>query len=304
MKTAVVAGLAATVAASSSVHAFDPAEFKLLGRSNGETMLSFTAALPARNHDKLHNKLMDVSDPDSPNYGKWLSQEEVNTLTAPDAEVRKQVAEWVTSTGARCIDWPTSLRCKAPVSAMEKLLNTRISAFHHTTRDRVVHRIHPSDKWSVPKTLDGKLMFLTNLADFPTDRRRFGKVSAVNREAQSVDYSIVLETLQNLYQYDNTGNKWADAASTGGPAEFQGDSSWAASDLEQMAHQNGVKPWTTTNVGTFDPSNPDTEATLDEQYMGAISTGNTQWYWTESDWMWVRLSSPTHLWRTRARACV
>jgi hypothetical protein len=34
-------------------------------------------------------------------------------------------------------------------------------------------------------------------------------------------------------------------------------------------------------IGPFDPSSPDAEATLDTQYMGGVSAGNDQWYWTE-----------------------
>lgn len=49
----------------------------------------------------------------------------------------------------------------------------------------------------------------------------------------------------------------------------------------------GVPAWNVTKtVGPCTGDNPDLEASLDEQYMGAVGYGNDQHYWTDDDWMY------------------
>ena len=50
--------------------------------------ITFSAALPWQNFAELDTILADVSNPQSKNYGNWMTQEEVNSLTAPLPEHR------------------------------------------------------------------------------------------------------------------------------------------------------------------------------------------------------------------------
>ena len=81
------------------------------------------------NTSESEARVLAASDPRSPTYGAWLSRDEVNALAAPPAELREEVRAWVTSTGARCVDFPTSLRCVATAGAVNALLATQLSAF-------------------------------------------------------------------------------------------------------------------------------------------------------------------------------
>jgi hypothetical protein len=219
--------------------------------------------------------------------GNWLTQAQVEALTAPPAAVRAEVRAWVTSTGASCGDYPTSLRCTATVAQVNALLATTVSAFRQTTKGgKIVHRIHPDTPYTFPAHLDGKLEFLTNLADFPTVKRRNGRVQAieiVDGKAAATDYAVLLETLADFYK--TAGVKGSKAATTS-PAEFQADSCWSKKDVAAMAKANGVPDWNVSHVvGPCTGQNPDAEAELDEQYMGAVGQGNSQWYWTDDDWL-------------------
>ena len=209
-----------------------------------------------------------------------MTQAEVASLTAPPAAVRAEVRAWVTSTGAVCADFPTSLRCTASVAQVNSLLHTTVSAFRQTTKGgKIVHRVHPDTAYTFPAHLDGKLLFLTNLADFPTVRRRNGKVQAieiVDGKAAATDYAVLLETLGDFYK---TKGIKGDKAATTSPAEFQADSCWNKKDVAAMAKANGIADWNVSHVtGPCTGSNPDAEAELDEQYMGAVGFGNSQWY--------------------------
>lgn len=137
--------------------------------------------------------------------------------------------------------------------------------------------------------------FFTNLADFPTVKRRNGKVHGFGtdkagnlrkidlaRGLQSgTDALITVETLNKFYN----GGAAGATASTQAPAEFQADTGYAQSDTKIMATQSGLPVWTVSKTIGPKPSGGDLEASLDEQYMGGMGQGNDNWYWTEADWM-------------------
>ena len=86
--------------------------------------------------------------------------------------------------------------------------------------------------------------------------------------------------------YNLKGIKGSSAVKTS-PAEFQGDSCYNKKDLDEMAKANGLAVWPISVLnGPCTGANPDAEASLDEQYMGAIGYGNNQTYWTDADWMY------------------
>jgi hypothetical protein len=54
--------------------------------------------------------------------------------------------------------------------------------------------------------------------------------------------------------------------STSAPAEFQNDTSYNKADLKKFCTEAGLTEWNVTHVtGPYDGSNPDAEASLDEQ---------------------------------------
>jgi tripeptidyl-peptidase-1 len=163
-----------------------------------EERVRFSAALPWSNFELLEARLLDVSDPASPNYGEWMAQEEVNALTAPPAAARARASAFLAGAGAECVDMPHSLACTAPVSAVNALFSTTITAFAHTARGgKRVLRVHPNTPYAFPEGLRGSVEFVTNLVDFPTVRRKMGSAHSVKGAA--VDYSITPETLVALY---------------------------------------------------------------------------------------------------------
>lgn len=273
-------------AAAHTRSTYDASEFKSLGRAARNARLTFTAALPTSNFGELDAVLADISDPTSVNYGQWLSQDEVNELTAPAPEVRAEVAAWMAKHGAECLDWPTSLRCTATAEQVEKMFNTKVSTYE-TEKGKVIHRVHPTEKMTFPAELTGKLRFVTNVFDFPTKRMRYGSgvashgPSTKGRKLQT-DYMVALETLWSFYGVNKLKGS---EASTTAPAEFQADQAITRADQKAFAENNGVAMWNITHkTGSF--SGSDTEATLDGEYIAGVGVGNAQWWWTEADWMY------------------
>jgi hypothetical protein len=90
---------------------------------------------------------------------------------------------------------------------------------------RRLFRIHPLRDFAMPSHLAGKLLFLTQVYDFPTRRMRNGaravQGSALRRRgavAPSNNLEIALESVSTIYGITAKGA----AANSAGPAEFQG----------------------------------------------------------------------------------
>lgn len=70
------------------------------GASNdAESKDIFTIALQLKNLDKLEDKLLELSTPGKPNYGKWMTKEEVDAMFGPSSEAVSTVTAWLTANG-------------------------------------------------------------------------------------------------------------------------------------------------------------------------------------------------------------
>lgn len=285
MKTAAVAALAGLAAATPQAPGwYDGNEFTHVGRSPSKATVTFTAAMPMQGVETLEKKLLEISDPAHPSYGQWLKQADVAKLTAVKASDKKAVRQFLAQNGAKCVEMPHSFTCKASVASVERMLSTKLSAFQQAGTNKVHHRLHPTQGWTFPEALKGKVSFLSGIGDFPSAKRRHGKLHGYGKDgkpAMTVEAAgssdddhpqppqdamvITMETLQNLYKVPT--NPPVGKGFTGGPAEFQDDASWAVSDEQLFVQQSGVPVLfnATTVVGPFDPSSPDAEASLDWQ---------------------------------------
>jgi Pro-kumamolisin, activation domain len=101
-------------------------------------ILPVRIGLAQSNLDKGHSSLMDVSDPRSPNYGKYWSADKVHDAFAPSRETVKEVMEWLSSAGIpshrvahyRNRGW---LAFDARINEVESLLKTQYHEHHHTS---------------------------------------------------------------------------------------------------------------------------------------------------------------------------
>lgn len=99
------------------------------GAANKEATIKAQIGLKQSNIKELQAKLLDISNPRSENYGKWMTKEEVNALTAPPKANVEAVKAWLIASGIKesDISAPSSdwLEFSAPVSQIEKLLDAK-----------------------------------------------------------------------------------------------------------------------------------------------------------------------------------
>jgi hypothetical protein len=264
---------------------------------------------------KSQAELEARSTPGSALFRQWMGAEDVLSLIAPPAAVRSEVAAALAAGGALCTDLPMGLRCTATVAAVNALYATQLHAFDQLHIDGSVrgrlHRVPPGAPFAIPADLAGKMLFASGLYDFPSRRMRRGAGvrslslsgpsslsspppalnsdrgggggggdggSSAANAAISPDYYIAPESLWSFYA--TTAVSGSSAARTA-PAEFQSYAAVQSSDMSSFASEMDVPAWSIAyKYGTFSGSG--LESTLDEEYMGGIGAGNTQYYWTEA----------------------
>jgi len=257
--------------------------WKTLGRAQETDVKTFSVAMPMADYEGLEKKVLEISDPAHATYGQWLSKEQVEVFTTTPAPVAKEVQAWAESTGAACTRLANSFKCAGAAPAVEALFDTELSIYGHTATGRKIMRA--STDAAMPAELEGKVLMVTGLRNFPVPR--LGSVRPIEAIVAlgAVDYSVVPSTLVSFYNITSFDGS---AASTQAPVEFQGYPAYVQTDLDTFATSTKTPDYTIPAshiIGPFAPD-PAAESTLDQQYIGSIGQGNTNWYWTEADWMY------------------
>ncbi|KAI9451983.1 subtilisin-like protein [Lactarius psammicola] len=78
-----------------------PEGFTNKGAAPGDAPLHLRIALVQNDIEGLQTKLMDISTPSSPQYGQWLSKEEVGAFVTPKPETVTAVNEWLSANGLK-----------------------------------------------------------------------------------------------------------------------------------------------------------------------------------------------------------
>lgn len=102
-----IAALAATASAATAMtqmdqvssHALASQGWTTTGQLPSQQELTLEIGLTLQNTDKMIEKLLDVSNPKSPNYGKWLDREAANGLVQPEKEANEAVMSWLAQEG-------------------------------------------------------------------------------------------------------------------------------------------------------------------------------------------------------------
>ncbi|XP_018427321.1 PREDICTED: tripeptidyl-peptidase 1 [Nanorana parkeri] len=94
-------------------------------RLSGDESVILTFALKQQNVEKLRELVGRVSDPDSPEYGHFLSLEDLSALVRPSLDTLRTVRTWLGKHGVQQCDGVQTgdfLQCEMPVSTAEVLL--------------------------------------------------------------------------------------------------------------------------------------------------------------------------------------
>jgi kumamolisin len=101
----------------------------ILQREGRATQHDIVVGLALRNPDELERFLADVQDPASPNYGRFLTQDEFNARYAPTADAEQGVVDYLNSNGLAVTDrFPNRLLVGATgsVAALERAFGVEL----------------------------------------------------------------------------------------------------------------------------------------------------------------------------------
>ncbi|MBN3298833.1 TPP1 peptidase, partial [Amia calva] len=253
------------------------------GRVAASDRVQLTFALKQQNVDRLRELLDRVSDSGSPQYGKFLSLEEVSWLVRPSELTHKVVSGWLQSHGVgacRTIQTRDFLQCDMTVRVAETLLPG--SEFHRyvrgsrsLVRSPALYGVHPE--------LAQHLDFVGGVHRFPSEAEAVSRAWADGKQREAGFHLGVTPPV--LRQRYNLTAKDVGSA--------QNNSQAVAQFLEQFYHPadlaefmmlfgGGFQHHSTVDrvVGTQGGGKAGLEASLDIEYIMSTGANISTWVFT------------------------
>lgn len=138
------------------------------------TPATFRIGLKRRGIAELEAKLQHLSDPDSPQYAKWYSKDQLHALVSPSPESRAAVADWLESNGvaedvSRRSDMGDYLTVRTTYGqARDVLLGSQFHTYQHRTTGEVVVR---TEELTLPRAVAEHIDVVYPSTNFGSPRR-------------------------------------------------------------------------------------------------------------------------------------
>lgn len=262
-----------------------PPTWHEVGRASSHQHVSITLAVKQQNLDILEKKFWSVSDPKSRHWQRFMTPEEISAIVASKPEDMTTVKKWLLgslSPDAYIRVTADAVRVRCSVADAEKLFATEIFIFAHDNGHTVLRSMGPH---SVPTDVMQAIDLVEGIADFPMHRSPAKKAPKAGKKSSADIPLVVPQTLVEMYRVPPISGP---SAVSQGPAEFQNDASYNQQDLQVFFEQTSLPFQNVSDiVGPYDGTYPDTEATLDTQYILAVGEKQVNWYWTAENWMYT-----------------
>ncbi|KAK2826040.1 hypothetical protein Q5P01_020254 [Channa striata] len=257
-----------------------PEDWTKVGRVDPTEELELTFALKQQNVNLLEETLRLVSDPDSAQYGKHLSLEDVSSLVRPSELTQKVVRHWLQSheiTNCVTVSTQDFVKCTMTAEVAEVLLPG--SKFHRYVRQG--HSlVRSSAPYSVHDDVHQHLDFVGGLHRLPTRRQVLGMEQ--KRSEAGLHLGVTPSVLRDRYNL---------TVSDVGRA--QNNSQAVAQFLEQYYHPADLAEFMSLYgssfqhrsqvdrvVGTQGGGKAGIEASLDIEYIMSTGANISTWVFT------------------------
>jgi len=134
-----------------------------LERADPAAELSMIIALELRNVDILEKRLVAAATPGTPDYGYWLTKDEITEMTSPEQSAIDAVLAWHGSTLEHYHEGGFIKRT-VTVAEAEHLLNSEYYVFEHTNGDHVIRMI---SEYGVDSSVAPYISFASPSVRFP-----------------------------------------------------------------------------------------------------------------------------------------
>lgn len=215
----------------------------------------------------LYNKLLDISNPISENYGNWLSKYDINDLiyTIHDIEGNHKVLKWLRDENIHKIhNYNDAIKIIDSTVKINKLFNiTDIT-----------------NSYQVP-------IYLSKYIDFVemsrmSDIYKTKKINIIGNMETVDDRYFGRESMLNLY---NISNNTIGKSVSGGVIEYQDNDGFKKLDLntQQISNNQGIN-----NIKHIIGNNKgeNIESELDVQVLSQSADNIDLWYWQSPYWLY------------------
>ncbi|KIK68221.1 hypothetical protein GYMLUDRAFT_154174 [Collybiopsis luxurians FD-317 M1] len=164
-----------------------PKGYTLIQEASQDKVLEMRINLPMSNRPGLEKALTEASDPDSPNYGKWLSQADVEYYARPSPDSVRVVRNWLSSNNidAQAMtlsgDW---LKFSIPVGTANTILNAKYNVYKHTASGALSLR---TMNYSIPEELREHIQAIHPTTSFVNNVDKVISISGHFKGSPSVD---------------------------------------------------------------------------------------------------------------------
>lgn len=262
--------------------------WQLVGRVEEDKIVELIFAFKQQNVDELENILHQVSNPDSPSYGHYLSRDQITEIVAPTEQSISVVRNWLSGNSVSDCDLIGNkdyLVCLMPCKIAEKLLTG--SVFYYFKHEKYHKRVIRSpSRYYVPAYIGEFLDFVGGLHRFPSVNFLKTKVNDLPESLQNSNahvgvYPKILRQRYNLTEND--------------VGSHPNNSQVVAQFLEQYFSNSDLSEFMTMFVGSdfkhkteitkiIGPNNGTSgiEASLDTQYIMGTGANIETWFWSSA----------------------
>ncbi|OAA56464.1 family S53 protease-like protein [Cordyceps fumosorosea ARSEF 2679] len=262
-----------------------PSKWQSTGAAAKSALIKGQIGLKQGDIKGLEAKLLDISNPSSENYGKWLSQDEVAKYTAPAEGSVDAVKSWLAAHGISETSQPTNdwIEFTAPVSQMESLLGTQYEWFTHDESGITIPR---TTKYLVPQALHDHIDMITPTTAFynaigahaaATEESDVVANAVERRDACLSNGHMTPACINQHYNVDYTAKGTQLCGTTGLIGIGANHTDYATFG---NAYVSGLKDFSDVTINNAPNSGNGTEmeGNLDTQYMGGLCYPNPSVY--------------------------
>ena len=255
----------------------DDFQFIKVAKADRYRTVRLTFAIKQTNKDWLRKKIETVSNPESPDYGKYLNFDEIAKVVHGEVDAVGALVNCFADFGVTLANHHFTLGrdfavVDVPVGVAERLFSADYYVFKEPVTGIETVRSHT---YSLPHSLRGHIDYVVGVTDFPRPNRIFATHSTIPlRKRSGGDV-----TPQLLYKDYKIGNYTSKSGKNSQAIASFLKQYFSPSDLK--AFQKGYhlqQEAVAKVVGENDPQDPGMEANLDVQFIMSTARNAPTWF--------------------------
>lgn len=227
-----------------------PRGYKLAGLADDTERVDLIVALKQKNLDKLEKKFWAVSDPTNPEYGQFMTGQEIQDLVAPNPKIRNKVATFFRQFCDEVVDNGDNLRASCSAGQAREMLHTSFFKFkgHKQMKAKLVKAM---GEWSLPHHIAKHVDFIDGVSNFPIEHLRVNHHPAPAPASAPVDdkppaarglkqFGGAVNVPQTMFAQYKIGDAKATSSQSHGVIEFQQGEAFSPSDLQNFGQETAI----------------------------------------------------------------